>query len=285
MQYNFDHSKWRVFKFYHLLKERIGSALSCELVIPDIGSSGLVDSDIEHWARMGVSRLGEIEKEISAKNPDKAVIAWALATTSLTIRAGKFPYDFSQILPFLKRANEIHPRVAVPVSQYLTSLNSVPDPLCVKVVEEILPCAPNLSDEILANITKCLKSNGMKFDHSVLHNRGISVVDFSESSLSDHYRMFAKLTLESGAKFVAVQYPTLPLESLHSHFKGLEQPVIFVSNETNFQNALMTSPYNAIFTDNFRGSWGHTTERGHSLIAHSILHAVEPIVKNLNTRK
>lgn len=80
-----------------------------------------------------------------------------------------------------------------------------------------------------------------------------------------------------GMQHVAMQYPLIPIRGLQQMLAQAPW-IIYVSNEENFQMALKNYPYAAIFTDNFGGVFGHTTQLGYQLIASAAADAVLQIV-------
>ena len=57
--------------------------------------------------------------------------------------------------------------------------------------------------------------------------------------------------------------------------KNLGTPgVVFLGNKEIFAKALARGKYEDLFTDRFGGTWGHTTEAGHRLIAENLAERV-----------
>jgi len=83
-----------------------------------------------------------------------------------------------------------------------------------------------------------------------------------------HYRMLLEKLESREIRLMAMQYPTLKLDKLKKYFKKEFQP-IFISNE-NFNNILKKQPYERLFIDRFKSTWGHTSHFGHKVIADNV---------------
>jgi hypothetical protein len=94
-------------------------------------------------------------------------------------------------------------------------------------------------------------------------------------------------TLEArGICLIAMQYPLWRVEKLVNFFppelvaKGEKTGrLTFLENQQNFQLALRTKPYNAIFLDRFAGDFGHATQVGNDLIAENAAGGVERLIR------
>lgn len=91
------------------------------------------------------------------------------------------------------------------------------------------------------------------------------------------YQNIFRLQNEFGFTVLAVQYPGMRLSLLKQNLEGLgsnSQPVYFTSNE-NFNSIVNDENRSAYFTDMFgRGAgyeFGHTTKKGHELIAENVM--------------
>ncbi len=75
---------------------------------------------------------------------------------------------------------------------------------------------------------------------------------------------------------VAMQYPLRLLESLRLMLRDAAnyQDIIFLGNESNFQQALMKMEYDVLFADRFAGDFGHCTPLGNRLIAENVADAI-----------
>jgi lysophospholipase L1-like esterase len=83
--------------------------------------------------------------------------------------------------------------------------------------------------------------------------------------------------LQSGAVLLAMQYPLRPLAPLKS-ILGRHPRLRYLSNQSNFQKALQTRTFDALFVDSFAGDFGHATKAGNRLIADNILKALNPLL-------
>ncbi len=280
MKFDYAHTSSRLLRFLYLLRERISSRLSCRLNKNNT-SEVFVGDSWNKWRDLGAENLSLIEKEMRGYWNSSSDIASALVMTSNAIRQNRSDYKREDIEPLMKRAFELDPLNEMNAKMYLPLLVTLKDKKCFDVAAAILPCAPNLDDSTLSHLAICHRMSGANIEFATLKNRGISVIKGTESELSENYRSFFRMVSQNGSKLVAVQYPTLPLESLKSHFKNSGDNVVFVSNEENFKKALETSKFEDLFADNFRGSWGHPTEKGHGLIAQEVLKSIRPMLKSL----
>ena len=124
---------------------------------------------------------------------------------------------------------------------------------------------------------------------------------FSVTNISDfeitqyHYQQLYDVLKKRGIKYVAMQYPTLSVDTLKGIFRGYED-IIFVSNEDNFKKALGNAKYEDYFLDNvenftiygenpnfiFRGNYGHTTLKGTDLIAENLANVILKELRIIN---
>lgn len=89
---------------------------------------------------------------------------------------------------------------------------------------------------------------------------------------AENLRRMAALARESGAVFVAMQYPRSDPRQLEAIYRDLDVPV--VANVDNFTAALAHARYEDLFVDRFRSYWGHATPAGDLLIAESLASAL-----------
>lgn len=171
------------------------------------------------------------------------------------------------------------------VAFWALSTNAPPNgkasPNCGEISRTLLRCRNNLPDAFLAKISNCF----LKFPEAVssvaYSSRGLELLHQPESQLGYHYRALNSLLKQRGIAHIAMQYPTLPLDTLTGYFRGEDgkidksfSDIVFVSNRENFLRAMQEQPYSDFFTDQFAGTWGHTTALGHRMIANSALDGV-----------
>jgi lysophospholipase L1-like esterase len=107
------------------------------------------------------------------------------------------------------------------------------------------------------------------------HFDGISIGSVDIDSTKVHYNLLSKHLRSQGISLVAMQYPTLKVSELESFFSdSTTKPDLFISNEQNFQSALLDYSFEEIFTDNFGGSFGHLTLLGSKLLADNVTTAL-----------
>ena len=88
---------------------------------------------------------------------------------------------------------------------------------------------------------------------------------------AENYRRMGELLRARGARLVAMQYPTLPIERLE-RLTAYPPGTLFIGNENNFRTALRRRRYADLFVDRFAGAWGHCTAEGDRLIAENVYH-------------
>lgn len=112
--------------------------------------------------------------------------------------------------------------------------------------------------------------------------------DRGDDSSIKNYRKTFLLLKSRNIRLVAMQFPTLPLESLKDYFKSETgnaidpefKDIIFVENRANFAEARKKYSYDELFFDKLNdGDFGHTTTLGHSLIADTAVSAVQEYLK------
>lgn len=278
IRFDHAHAPLKILKLLALLKERIDAGFACALTPPPELDLSL--AELSARALSDPASLPAIERDLRRMTRTEAEIASALSILGRMLNQNKMRLD--QSAPYFRRALELDPLNALTINSYLLLLSLHQQRECLDVARSILKCAPNLTDQTLAHVVLCYQNTGEPLDLSTLKGRGLSVHSSGTNALTENYRSIARLALEAGGQFVAVQYPTLPLSSLKSHFSedpALSEKVVFVSNEENFNSLLAQRRFEEVFKDRFRGSWGHTTPLGHEAIARAVFAAVLPVVR------
>jgi hypothetical protein len=136
----------------------------------------------------------------------------------------------------------------------------------------------------------------------ILQENGVTVKETSRyGHTKENYQLFNKKLKARGIPYVAVQYPTKPVRLLKYFLSGDDDPgiennngpyfgvdpgikyetrfeddpdIIFVSNEENFRKALEHNTYDELFLDQFGTTFGHTTHKGHHIIAKEVFKAL-----------
>jgi hypothetical protein len=90
------------------------------------------------------------------------------------------------------------------------------------------------------------------------------------------YPKIAEIVFDAQAQLIAMQYPTLPIESLKNYLNTSKyyDKIIFISNTKNFKETLKTHKIEDIFKDMFGGSFGHCTELGNTIIAENVAETI-----------
>lgn len=282
MSYNFNEPTFKLQKMFRLLNERVRSRLSCE--VEAVHPTHVSPDNVKKWLHLsGKEKLPELEKNIREVVKTDKEVASSLAVIASVIKNHRFPFDASNFMHLLDRAHALHPRNDHNLRLMMHVLTAAKSPRCLEISQELLPCGVNLSDEFLKLITDCHRVMKKPLSNETFEIRGISLANGSGFT-AKHYQQLAEILKKRNITLIAMQYPTLPLESLKRNFSAPEH-IVFVPNEENFREALKAHKYREIFQDNFRATWGHTTELGHGIIASSAYERVEPIVREKKSRK
>ncbi|MBP9758824.1 hypothetical protein KBD45_03945 [Candidatus Dojkabacteria bacterium] len=87
-----------------------------------------------------------------------------------------------------------------------------------------------------------------------------------------HYNYLSNILRDQKIAYVAMQYPTRPIETLYNIFDDPSN-IIFVSNQ-NFADLVKNEGYDKYFLDNFARNFGHTTPLGSKIIAENVAKAI-----------
>jgi hypothetical protein len=165
------------------------------------------------------------------------------------------------------------------------------DEECLKLAEIYAGHDWVVSDFLLRRFSQCalislkkaspLVENWKKLFETV--NPGFNfdeVVRGEELSIAS-YRATYRLLKKRNITLIAMQFPTLPIQTLKDFFtEGDFQDIIFAENKTNFDEALKKYGSDKVFTDKFNNfNFGHTTGFGHSLIADTAAKAVSEYLR------
>lgn len=281
LSYDFSDPPLKLQKLFQIVRERVYSRFSCEADV--VRAEKASPDEFKRWfALTGKEKLPELEKEIRLKTKNDQEVAFYLTNLASGIKSRRFPYDEKEFLHLLERAHQLHPRSDANLRMLVGVLTTKENPRCLDYAKEILPCGVNLDDDFLRLIAECHHKMKVPLSHDSLSIRGLSMMS-GAGVTADHYRKLAVLLKEKNISYVAMQYPTLPMDMLKRMLKD-DSDVVFVSNQDNFQAALKTYRYDEIFYDKFRSTWGHTTDLGHKIIADSALKEVEPLVLKLSKK-
>lgn len=272
LRFDFPETPFRTLKLLSLIRERIRQTFACEL---SRRAPVIEDREILPLFIKGITP-NELETLLRSRTDDPEKLSTSFAAFAGRIRL-TMPQEKKRILLFLEHALTLDKRNAVASEVYLRALTELREPGCVRIVEEILPCSGSFSDQLLALVSKCIGLSGKTFQLPGLSHRGLSVVTGDHGILRENYTsLYLRLRARS-IPLIAVQYPTLPVNSLREFFTDVKDQSLlsFVSNEENFQHALSGHAYSDLFTDRFRVSWGHLTGLGNELIADGVAVEVE----------
>jgi len=147
-------------------------------------------------------------------------------------------------------------------------------------VDTVLKCGGNIPDVLLSYLFNASDTFPELTRDAAFSARGFQFMG-SASPTAYHYRLLHEILARRRIRWIAMQYPTLPVQRLQSYFYGADgkiepqfRDVIFVSNQENFDKALSEHSYGEVFIDHQSGSWGHATDLGHDLLAESAAKAV-----------
>lgn len=243
--------------------------------------------------------VAEVEKKLREQIPGDRDVALALTRFALKLRGDLNPnIDVTKSRAFIDRAFDLYPYTHEVAFFELNG--SLPEDRCRQASLKLLECGRNLPDDLLSEIAHCAQHDAVLAAEPLFRSRNLLIarsepVPRSEnlqettwtlSPTAQDYRILHEFLRRAGISHVAMQYPTLALDSLKAYFRGadgrIEEPfrdIVFVSNEENFAQALKSRPYDEIFRDRYKGSWGHTAGAGHQLIAEAALKAVLGLVR------
>jgi tetratricopeptide (TPR) repeat protein len=130
----------------------------------------------------------------------------------------------------------------------------------------------------LASLDKCERHAGTSNPETdfFLRDRRLPLqsTDLSSGEITAyHYRELHRMLSERGVSYAAMQYPTRSVDELRKML-GDAPDVIFIENRRKFEEQCGGDRYARCFTDNFGGTFGHTTVLGHRLIAESAAEAI-----------
>lgn len=117
----------------------------------------------------------------------------------------------------------------------------------------------------------------------VLDFRKLSLAKKGINKTAIHYNFLYKTLQQRKIKLVAMQYPTLDISILKNYFTDSKE-IEFVENKLNFAPYMTQAKKDEVFSDFFARTWGHTTEKGHRLIAQNVFPIVRDIIKSLEKK-
>jgi hypothetical protein len=274
-------SQLRILKLLKWIFEATESSSTCKIIydIPNVGKF------IDHGLNLAQTQsVLEVENALRVDLKNDPEMAITLAIIAMKLR-GDFSDRDKQLkaAPFADRAFELYPYYFDVAFQQLQAIGirSGPLDLCLKVSKKLLPCGNNLPDNLLSAIAMCSRSSPEIANNPLFKSRGLTVTNNQDLPTAHHYRLLYTMLSKRNISLIAMQYPTVPIEKLKTYFTdatGQIKPeysqIIFVSNNENFQQALLNHKFEEVFRDRFKGTWGHTTELGYELIVDSVMPAV-----------
>lgn len=284
-------SQMRLVKLTNLVFERVNS-----LRFQQMDYSYPNETDViamgRRLASMGVP-ISKVEESIRrrTRNPSNLNVALILSQIAKRLRFDPSSGQSALSLQYSARAYELYPFTRESAYWQISGLQKIErlpdwDPRLRKIAGQLLRCGPNLSDDLISLIAPIAFWDPTLASNPIFKSRGLSLGSQGEMPTQKHYNIIWEMVKASGAKLIAMQYPTLSVKQLTTYFEDDQGKLLpsaneisFVSNEENFKNALGKRPYEDLFRDRFRGTWGHTTAAGHELIAQSAFEAVRALLK------
>lgn len=230
----------------------------------------------------------EVERELRKFSSRDEDIALALTSAAAMLR-GEFndPNEDRASIPFAERAYSLAPRNYEVISRLLSN-PAMDQDRCAEVGKELFKCADNLSDDILATLGYCSEAHPELGNSYAYESRGIFWRGVDLETTGVQHRRLANMLMDSGVKYIAMQYPTRPIEQMQAYFDNSNgqrddrfREIIVVENESNFAKALQSHSYDEVFSDRFRQTWGHATRFGQGLIADQLVPVIEGLASKI----
>ena len=155
-------------------------------------------------------------------------------------------------------------------------------------LQMILPGILNLSDKDIIKCYQILIDKQEKsfvieiiYNYCLQRNLKIKKYDYKlnlpeklifKDYVKQIYIDFANKLIANNITYICMSYPTTSIQQLQDFFinTSIKDKILFVSNETNFNNALKKYSYTNLFTDAFADTFGHCTNLGNTLIAENV---------------
>lgn len=277
----------RVWKLTTILHGRIMAALHCSFDDEELDLIKYGEFLVSEYENLNPADPKSVEQRLRAKMQDEKLVGLGMTFLGMKMisSAGKYPSDVSD--RFTHRGFELLPYNHRTVFMELAANSSNTNGHCKDVAKHVLACGPNVSDDLLSMVTTCFRVNKVDQEISNLKDRHLKSLKDNRELLGYHYRMLNDMLRGAGVHHIAMQYPTLQLEDLQRNFQDSKgsilpdyQNITFVSNQENFAKALERYKYDEIFSDRFRGSWGHTRDIGYDLLSQSAAQAVMKVLEN-----
>jgi Flp pilus assembly protein TadD len=144
---------------------------------------------------------------------------------------------------------------------------------CVATLEEwrrLIPGTDPSAARVLNRLTECKQRLGEPTES--IGSLAPSPAPTGENT-GYHYRKLQQILAARGIRYVAMQYPTRPVQELKDFLGDAARDVVFVENRRRFQESC-GQPHDVCFSDRFAGDFGHTTAFGHRLIAEAAADAI-----------
>jgi tetratricopeptide (TPR) repeat protein len=103
--------------------------------------------------------------------------------------------------------------------------------------------------------------------------KGLQSAYYSQMTVDNHIKL-RDILYERSITYACMQYPMRDMITLKKIFRDNLQGIIFIDNETVFENALRHGEYNDYFVDSFGGDFGHCTHKGNQLMAENIANTI-----------
>jgi hypothetical protein len=158
--------------------------------------------------------------------------------------------------------------------------------LCYETAQKFLKTNHFLNNLGLTSFAECAEKKPDTDFWNQVFSRNIWRLNFvmtENTILKSYERIFNELE-KRNIQLMAMQYPTLSMEILgiREQLSAKTNNIIFISNEDNFKEALEVFDYSDLFIDRFGGTFGHSTNKGNSIIADSVFQAITKWIETKN---
>lgn len=279
-------SQIRLFKVFQWSKNLVASSFKCKIEYDQENNDAYWKMIDDGFELSKTQSAEQVEMYFRKFLLDDRKLALALTDIAFKVR-GNFDSIPQEIRsrPYTTRAFELYPFNRKVAYWHLNGSQVTPE-ICADAAKKLLPCG-NTSDDLLHEIALCSVGSTDEFLQTEMKNHGFSRSDEKLGLKTFHYRSLFSELQSRNIFYLAMQYPTLPLENLKSYFSDKTgavesqfREINFISNEDNFNEYLKFHSYDEVFRDHFRGSWGHTTDIGYQLIADSAFKATLSLLQS-----
>ena len=157
---------------------------------------------------------------------------------------------------------------------------------CVSIIKKYLNNGGQLNDIFMLSARSCVISNKAGADEllQLINSKNSNFTtqwsSYPGQGTQENYQDFYKILKKNKVHLIAMQYPNREVDEIKQLFLSQAHDIIFLSNKENFQQALKKNKWEVLFTDRFGFDTGHTTDKGHALIATKACEGIKQVLKN-----